>query len=63
MTIQSVLRIVLALVDTAVYAKDKYDEVRQKAGVMVKEGREPTIEEWAELNAVTKSNHERIQSS
>ncbi len=36
---------------------------RRKIKTLVKENRDPTPEEWAALDAVTKTNHNRIQNS
>lgn len=41
----------------------RYRELRQRIERWIAEGRDPTPEEWRELDALTEALHERIQQA
>jgi len=44
-------------------AKDRFDRLSAKVRTMVEEGRDPTDEEWDELNAETRELSDRLQAA
>ena len=70
MQIATALSLVIRVIDVvtsglslAEDVKVKYSAIRKQIKTLVKENRDPTPEEWAALDAVTNTNHNRIQNS
>ena len=70
MQIATVLSLIIRVFDVLASGLQLADNVRIKYGILsqqikvfVDENRDPTQEEWAALDAITRGCHERIQNS